>query len=83
MNLLVGISRSITNWAWSCYIAGLAVNKDYQKLGIGKKLIEMTKEQVGEQSMVLLLSIPSALQYYPKVGFQKQETSFIINRSEW
>ncbi len=78
--LLVGVARSITDWAWSCYLADLAVRQDYKKSGIGKKLIQLTRENVGEQSMVLLLSVPSAMEYYPKVGFVKQESSFIIKR---
>ena len=78
--LPVGVSRSITDWAWSCYIADLAVREGYKKSGIGKKLIELTKAAVGEQSMVLLLSVPSAMEYYPKVGFVKQESSFIMTR---
>lgn len=81
-DILVGVSRNITDWVWSCYLADLAVRHDYKKLGIGKKLIELTKEKVGEQSMVLLLSVPTAIEYYPKVGFTKQESSFIINRKE-
>lgn len=80
--LLVGVSRSITDWVWSCYLADLAVRQDYQKLGIGKTLIELTKEKVGEQSMVLLLSVPTAMEYYPKVGFEKQESSFIMKRTK-
>ena len=46
---LVGVSRSITDWAWSCYLADLAVDPNYKKSGIGKKLIELTKEKIGEQ----------------------------------
>lgn len=79
-NLLVGVSRSITDWCWSCYLADLAVRHEYKKKGIGKRLIALTREKVGAQSMVLLLSVPTALEYYPKVGFEKQESSFIINR---
>lgn len=82
-NLLVGVSRSITDWVWSCYLADLAVRSNYKNEGIGKELIRLTKEKVGEQSMVLLLSVPTAMEYYPKVGFEKQESSFIINRAEW
>lgn len=82
-DLLVGVSRSITDWVWSCYLADLAVRKEYKKKGIGKQLIKLTKEKVGEQSMVLLLSVPTAMEYYPKVGFAKQESSFIMNRAEW
>ncbi|WP_242928421.1 GNAT family N-acetyltransferase [Pontibacter vulgaris] len=82
-DLLVGVSRSITDWVWSCYLADLAVREVYKKAGIGKKLIQLTKERVGEQSMVLLLSVPTAMEYYPKVGFVKQESSFILNRADW
>jgi ribosomal protein S18 acetylase RimI-like enzyme len=81
-DVLVGISRSITDWVWACYLSDLAVRKEYQKEGIGRRLISLTKEKVGEQSMVLLLSVPTAMDYYPKVGFVKQESSFIINRAE-
>jgi predicted N-acetyltransferase YhbS len=80
-HLLVGLSRSITDWVWSCYLADLAIRKDYQKAGIGKHLIRLTKEKVGEQSMVLLLSVPAAMAYYPKIGFTKLDNSFIINRT--
>ena len=79
-DLLVGVARSITDWVWSCYLADLAIRKEYQKSSIGKNLIRITKEKVGEQSMVLLLSVPTAMEYYPKVGFSKQNSSFIINR---
>ncbi|GAA0743254.1 GNAT family N-acetyltransferase [Gaetbulibacter jejuensis] len=82
-NLLVGISRSITDWVWSCYLSDLAVRNDYKKRGIGRKLINLTKSKVSEQSMILLLSVPTALEYYPKVGFKKQKSSFIIERAEW
>jgi ribosomal protein S18 acetylase RimI-like enzyme len=80
--LLVGVSRCITDWVWSTYLADLAVRPGYKKSGIGKKLIELTREKVGEQSMILLLSVPAAMEYYPKVGFAKQESSFIINRTK-
>ena len=78
--LLVGAARSITDWVWSCYLADLAIRQDYKKSGIGKKLIQITREKVGEQSIVLLLSVASAMEYYPKVCFVRQESSFIIKR---
>jgi predicted N-acetyltransferase YhbS len=82
-DLLVGVSRSITDWVWACYLSDLAVREEYKKEGIGRQLINLTKEKVGNQSMVLLLSVPTAMEYYPKVGFKKQESSFIIDREEW
>jgi predicted N-acetyltransferase YhbS len=79
---LIGVSRCITDWVWCCYLADLAVDPSYQKSGMGKKLIELTKEKVGEQSMILLLSVPTAFEYYPKVGFTKEDRAFAIYRTK-
>lgn len=79
---LVGVSRSITDWVWSCYLADLAVHPDYKKSGIGKKLVELTKEKLGEESMILLLSVPTAMEYYPKIGFIKEDRAFTILRTK-
>ncbi len=38
----------------------------------GKKLIEHSKEKAGKQTMILLLSAPTAMTCYPKVGFTKK-----------
>jgi predicted N-acetyltransferase YhbS len=82
-DVIVGVARSITDWVWACYLSDLAVREEYKHKGIGSRLIELTKERLGDASMILLLSVPSAMEYYPKVGFKKQESSFIIDRAEW
>jgi ribosomal protein S18 acetylase RimI-like enzyme len=79
---LVGVSRTITDWAWCSYLADLAVSPAYKRSGIGRKLIELTREKIGEESMTLLLSVPTAMDYYPKVGFVKEDRAFIIHRTK-
>lgn len=78
--ILVGIARSLTDFCYCCYLSDLAVRKEYQEQGIGKQLIQITKDQIGENSMLLLLSAPNAMEYYPKVGFEKVDNGFIIKR---
>jgi N-acetylglutamate synthase-like GNAT family acetyltransferase len=77
---LVGVSRALTDWCYCCYLSDLAVREEYKRQGIGKQLIALTKEKIGEQSMLLLLSAPGAMGYYPKVGFEKVENGFIVHR---
>ena len=77
---LAGIARSICDGAWSCYLADLAVHPDYQRSGVGRRLVELTREAAGDSSMVLLLSVPDAMEYYPKIGMSKVENGFIFNR---
>ena len=79
---LIGLARSLTDWGFCCYLSDLAVRDTFQKRGIGKRLIQLTKERIGEQSMLLLLAAPTAMEYYPKVGFEKCENSFIIKRKK-
>jgi len=79
---LVGVSRTITDWVWCSYLADLAIRPDYKRSGIGKRLIELTREKTGEQSMLLLLSVPTAMDYYPKVGFTKEDRAFSIHRKK-
>lgn len=79
---LVGVSRSITNWVWSCYLADLAVHPAFKKAGIGKELVRLTKEKLGEKSMLLLLSVPTAMEYYPKIGMIKEDRAFTILRTK-
>jgi ribosomal protein S18 acetylase RimI-like enzyme len=79
---LVGVCRCITDWVWSCYLADLAVDPSYKQSGIGRKLIETASATLGEQTMILLLSVPTAMEYYPKVGFAKENRAFIIDRKK-
>ncbi len=78
--LLVGVSRCLTDFCWSCYLADLSVRHEYKGKGIGKKLVELAKDRIGEQTMLLLLSVPAAMEYYPKIGLKKVENGFIIDR---
>jgi GNAT superfamily N-acetyltransferase len=78
---LVGVARSLTDWRYVCYLSDLAVDPDYQKQGIGKALIDRTQESIGDECTLLLLSAPRAMEYYPKVGFEKVENGWIIHRA--
>ncbi len=77
---LVGISRAIGDHVWCCYLADLAVDPSLQRSGIGRKLVDLTRAAAGEGSMVLLLSVPDAMDYYPKIGMDNVENGFIFPR---
>ena len=57
---LVGISRSLTDWSYVAYLADLAVDAEYQKQGIGKRLIEETRQRLWPECMIVLLAAPLA-----------------------
>ncbi|MDX2284602.1 MAG: GNAT family N-acetyltransferase [Bacteroidia bacterium] len=77
---LAGIARSMSDFAFCTYLSDLAVHPDYQHRGIGRELIRLTREAIGPESMLLLLSVPDAMAYYPKAGFEPVQNGFIIKR---
>lgn len=77
---LVGVARTVTDKVWSAYLADLAVDPSLQRSGIGRRLVELTREALGDQSMLLLLSVPDAMDYYPKIGMDAVDNGFIFPR---
>ncbi len=81
-NELVGLSRSLTDYAYCCYLSDLAVDKRYQGCGIGKELVKRTQAIIGEQVSLILLSAPDAMSYYPTLGFEPAGNAFVIRRKQ-
>ncbi len=76
--LLIGVSRSVSDLAFCTYLSDLAVDVNYQKLGIGKELIRRTKLEAPEAKLILLAA-PAAREYYPKIGMPQFEYCFILD----
>ena len=76
---LIGVARSLSDFAFCCYLSDLAVDRDYQRRGIGRELIARTRAAAGPGSMVLL-SAPEAMTYYSHIGMPKADNAFIFQR---
>ena len=74
---LIGVSRSITDFAYCTYLSDLAVDNDYQKQGIGKALIRLTKKET-PQATLILLAAPKAKDYYPHIGMTQHNACFLL-----
>jgi GNAT superfamily N-acetyltransferase len=79
---LVGVARSLTDFAFCCYLSDLAVDSAYQKQGIGKRLIEVTESRLGSQAKLVLLAAPKAVEYYPRIGFTRHNSAWVLNRGD-
>ena len=77
---LVGISRALTDFAYVAYLADLAVDQQYQRSGIGKKLIEETKNCLGPECMIVLLAAPKANEYYEHIGFEHNPRAWTLKK---
>ncbi|MBD2871129.1 GNAT family N-acetyltransferase [Paenibacillus arenilitoris] len=77
---LVGIARSVTDFSYCCYLSDLAVDRAYQRQGIGEQLVMRVREAIGPEVSLVLLSAPSAVDYYPRLGFARSDKCFFIPR---
>lgn len=76
--LLVGVSRSVTDFVYCCYLSDLCVDAGLQRQGVGKRLIEETRTQLRPGCSLILLAAPAAMDYYPRVGFDKMDRCWWI-----
>ena len=77
---LVGIARSLTDFSYVAYLADLAVDVAYQRHGIGRQLVQETKQRLGPDCMIVLLAAPKANDYYPKLGFVHNPRAWMLPR---
>jgi predicted N-acetyltransferase YhbS len=78
---LVGVGRALTDFCYCCYLSDLAVDRVYQKQGIGRELVRQIREAAGEETTLILLSAPDAMTYYPKIGLEPITNGWMIKRS--
>jgi predicted N-acetyltransferase YhbS len=76
---LIGVARSVTDFEYCCYLSDLAVDEAYQKQGIGRELIRLTKSRLGQRANIILLSAPKAEGYYPRIGFEAHRSAWILH----
>jgi predicted N-acetyltransferase YhbS len=75
---LIGVARSVTDFEYCCYLSDLAVDEAYQKLGVGRELIRLTRSKLGNRATIILLSAPKAESYYPRIGFVAHRSAWIL-----
>ncbi len=75
---LIGVARSVTDFAYCCYLSDLAVAESHQGLGVGKELINRTHDVAGRDATLILLEAPIAKGYYEHIGFTHADNCFII-----
>src|SRR5207244_4070665 len=80
--LLVGVSRALTDFAYCTYLSDLAVDRAYQRRGIGRELLRRTHEAAGLHTTLILLAAPAARDYYPHLGMTRHDSCWLTPRRE-
>jgi predicted N-acetyltransferase YhbS len=75
---LVGIARSTSDFSYVTYLSDIAVGCGHQRLGIGRALIDATRQEA-PLAKIVLLSAPAATDYYPHIGFSQHHSAWVLN----
>ena len=78
---LIGVSRCISDFCYCCYLSDLAVHDDYKGQGIGRRLVELSKEIAGQQYKLILHSNQDAEGFYRRIGMDRADSVYVIPRS--
>jgi predicted N-acetyltransferase YhbS len=80
-DILVGISRALSDFSFVTYLSDLAVHQHYQQQGIGRELIRQT-QQAAPAAKIVLLAAPAAELYYSHIGFMHHPQAWMLNPGE-
>lgn len=73
-NTIVGVGRAISDGVCQAAIYNIALDEEYQGLGIGRKLIMGLMDQLKGQN-VILYTHPRTVSMYEKMGFRRSKTA--------
>ncbi len=81
---MIGLARSVTDYAYCVYLSDLATDRAWQGRGIGQRLIEMTRDAAGPDANLVLISAPKAMDFYrkvgPPIGLDNVDSGWILRR---
>lgn len=78
---LVGFLRGLSDFCYRCFIADLAVAKAHQGKGIGRKILQFTRD-LAPDARLFLFSAEDAEPFYQKLGFRPHERCYQLKPEE-
>ena len=83
--LVVGVLFGLTDFCYWLYITDLGVDRNYERQGIGSKLIKKAHEIAGGEKdiAVYLIANENVIPFYEKLGMKKADEVMKYNHIEW
>ena len=78
---LVGLARTITDYAYCAYLSDLCVAREEQGSGVGRNLVARTKDRLGDGVTLHLIAAPGLADYYRGLGMTQLPDTFCYGRS--
>ena len=83
--LIVGVLFGLTDFCYWLYITDLGVDRNYERQGIGSKMMKKAHEIAGGEKdiAVYLIANDNAILFYEKLGMKKADEVMKFNHIEW
>ena len=83
--LIVGVLFGLTDFCYCLYITDLGVDRNYERQGIGSKMMKKAHEIAGGEKdiAVYLIANDNAIPFYEKLGMKKADEVMKFNHIEW
>ena len=83
--LIVGVLFGLTDFCYWLYITDLGVDRNYERQGIGSRLMKKAHEIAGGEKdiAVYLIANDNAIPFYEKLGMKKADEVMKFNHIEW
>ena len=83
--LIVGVLFGLTDFCYWLYITDLGVDRNYERQGIGSRLMKKAHELAGGEKdiAVYLIANDNAIPFYEKLGMKKADEVMKFNHIEW
>ena len=84
-NLMVGVLFGLTDYVYWLYVTDLGVDRDYERQGIGTRLMKTAHTIAGGEKdiAVYLIANEDAVPFYEKLGMKKADDVMQYNHIEW
>ena len=84
-NRIVGVLLGLTDFAYWLYVTDLGVDRNYERQGIGRRLMKQAHEMAGGEKdiAVYLIANEQAIPFYEKLSMKKADDVMKYNHIEW
>ncbi|MBN3555793.1 GNAT family N-acetyltransferase [Fictibacillus nanhaiensis] len=79
-NILIGFARAVSDDKFRAYIEDFVIHKDFQKSGIGTKLVSKLLNELSHIDVISLFCEENLIPFYEKNNFKYSKSQFVMHK---
>lgn len=79
-DVLIGFARAVSDGKFRAYIEDVVIHNEFQKLGIGTKLVSGLLEELAHIDVISLFCEEDLIPFYEKSNFRYSKSQFVMHK---